>query len=201
MSFIKIKNNSSLFYHCVFVFLILCGCSVLPKGGTSYSGEDRVFSKSFSFLKTEYRQAQGREPGWELGIAFQCHKDGRIKGVHIKNATKGKVPLTIWNANSRKIIFQMQANLDGSTAYNHIFLEKTIPVIKGGKYCITINVTQYFYYIMPYNQLPLIANNITLLSSVYEESYYPRYPQFEITEVLHGLIDLDMQWVIEPADK
>lgn len=180
----------------VILAFLLASCSVLPKGGTSYSGEDRVFSKSFSFYKTEYRQAQGREPGWELGIAFQCHKAGRIKGLHIKNPTKGMVPVTVWDADSRQIIFQMQVNLDGSNAYNRIYLEKPIPVEGGRKYCISINVTQYFYHVLPFNQFPLDVNNITLLSSVYEESYYPRYPQFEVREVLHGLIDLDMQWEI-----
>lgn len=193
----KAKSVVCLLYLDVFIIIaILCGCSVLPKGGTSYVGEDKVFSKSFSFYKTEYRQAQGREPGWELGIAFQCHKAGRIKGLHIKNPTKGMVPVTIWDADTRQIIFQLQANLDGSNAYNHIYLEKPIPVEAGRKFCITINVTQYFYHVMPLNQLPMDANNITLLGSVYEESYFPRYPQFEVREVLHGLIDLDMQWVV-----
>jgi hypothetical protein len=190
---IRIKTIIKLLF---IAAVISTGCSVLPKGGTSYSGEDRVFSKFFSFYKTEYRQALGREPGWELGIAFQCHKAGRIKGLHIKNPTKGMVPVTIWDANSRQIIFQLQANLDGSNVYNHIYLEKPIPVEAGRKYCVSINVTQYFYHVMPPGQLPMEANTITLLSSMYEDSHYNRYPQFEVREVLHGLIDLDMQWVV-----
>lgn len=194
-----IKKTKNILSLCLIAFIaitLLSGCSALPKGGTSYSGEDRVFSKSFSFYKTAYRQAQGREPGWELGIAFQCHKEGRIKGLHVKNPTKGIVPVTVWDADTKQIVFQMQANLDGSNAYNRIYLEKPIPVEAGRKYCVSINVTQYYYHVMPLNQLPMDANNITLLSSMYEDSHYTRYPQFEVREVLHGLIDLDMQWVV-----
>lgn len=193
----NLKGTNNFFYLLLFSYVIVfTSCGMLPKGGTSYAGEDRVFSKSFSFYKAEYRQAQGREPGWELGIAFQCHKAGRIKGLHIKNPTKGSVPITIWDADSRQIIYQLQASLDGSNAYNRIYLEKPIPVEAGRKYCISINVTQYYYHVMPLNQLPMDANNITLLSSMYEDSHYTRYPQFEVRDVLHGLIDLDMQWVV-----
>lgn len=176
--------------------LLLNGCSVLPKNGISYFGEDQVFSKSFLGYNLQYRQAIGREPGWELGISFIAKREGRIKGIQVKNPVEGRVPLTVWDATDRHIIYQAQVNLDGSNSFNRIYLENPIPVEAGKKYCVTINVDRYYYYTLPFSQLPLETNDIVLTGSVYEETYYPRYPQNEITDVLHGLIDLDMQWKI-----
>ncbi|RYG05112.1 MAG: hypothetical protein EOO07_30345 [Chitinophagaceae bacterium] len=62
------------------------------------------------------------------------------------------------------------------------------------KYCISINVSSYYYQPLVFNMLPQQANNCTLLSTVYEETHYPRFPQFELNNIVHGLIDIDLDF-------
>ncbi len=179
-------------YSAAFFLLIISGCAVL-QNGVSYWGEDKVFSKSWRGNATYIRAAQGREPGWELGIAFIPHKDGRISGVWLKNPTAGTVPVSIWDADTRQLIQTIQCTIADTVNYNHFFLQQHLQISAGKKYCITVNVTRYYYHTLPYNNLPLQLTNCTLVSSVYEETYYPRFPQNEINNVVHGLVDIDLE--------
>ena len=172
---------------------VLAGCGVL-QNGVSYTGEEKVFSKNLTGTSTKKREAAGREPGWELGFAFSTTKDARLKGVWIKNPTRGNIPVSVWDADSKQFIQSFQFNVSDTLNYNHFILQQPLPLIANKKYCITINVTRYYYQSLVFSRLPLQANNCTMISSVYEETYYPRYPQFEITDVVHGLIDIDLDF-------
>ncbi len=174
--------------------LVFFSCGILPKGGVSYFGEEKIFSKQFKSYTTYKREAQGREPGWELGFSFIPQKDGRISGFWLKNPTTGNIPLSIWDADTKQLIQTFQFNNSDTLIYNHFVLSTHVPIIAQKKYCITINVTKYYYHTLPFTILPTQANNCTLVSSVYEETYYQRYPQFEINNVVHGLIDVDLEW-------
>jgi hypothetical protein len=85
---------------------VLTGCSVL-QNGISYAGEEKVFSKSLKGASTKKREAVGREPGWELGFSFTTAKEARLKGVWIKNPTKGNVPVSVWDADSNQLIHEL----------------------------------------------------------------------------------------------
>ncbi len=181
-----------------YCFLILslalvAGCSVL-QNGDSYTGEEKVFSKNFTGASTKKREAVGREPGWELGFSFITAKDARLKGVWIKNPTRANIPVSVWEADNKQLIQSFQFNVNDTLNYNHFILQQPLLLIANKKYCITINVTRYYYQPLVFSRLPLQANNCTIISSVCEETYYPRYPQFEITDVVHGLIDIDLDF-------
>ena len=182
-------------YYFIISLLYICGCGVLPQG-TTYIGEQRVFGKSFNkTFKTIQRDAQNWEPGWELGIAVQPHKDGRIKGIRVKNPTAGYVRLSVWDADTRQLIKTMNVNISDTVNYNLNVCE--IPIIANKTYCISINVRKYYYYTLPFNPLPLHSSYISLLYSVYEESPYQRFPQNNVASVYHGLIDLDVDFKID----
>jgi hypothetical protein len=182
------------FYINIFFVITFVSCGVLPKGGVSYFGEEKVFSKQLKSYPTTKRVAQGREPGWELGIAFIPHKEGRIKGVWLKNPTLGAVPVSIWDADTKQLIKTLQFTINDTLSYNHFILSDPILLQAEKKYCITVNVTKYYYYTLQFSTLPIQLNNCSLVNSVYEETYYQRYPQYEINNVVHGLIDVDLDW-------
>lgn len=179
----------------LFILSIVClfACGVL-QNGVSYSGEEKAFSKSWRGNATYTRVAQGREPGWEIGFSFITAKEARIKGVWIKNPTAGAVPVSIWDAITKQLLHTFYFTVADTVNYNHFMLHQPVPLTANKKYCITINVTKYYYHNLQFTTLPMQANNCTLLSSVYEETYYQRYPQYEINNVLHGLIDVDIDW-------
>ncbi|MBL0147053.1 MAG: DUF4082 domain-containing protein [Chitinophagaceae bacterium] len=181
-------------YITLFSIIVLFSCTVLPKGGVSYFGEEKNFSKQLKSYTTYKREAQGREPGWELGFAFIPHKDGRISGIWLKNPTNGNIPVSIWDADTKQIIQTLQFNNSDTLNYNHFVLTQPITLIAQKKYCITVNVTKYYYHSLPFTSLPIQANNCTMVSSVYEETYYQRFPQYEINNVIHGLIDVDLDF-------
>jgi len=192
-------NNliTNMLYRLIYgtTFFCLVGCGVLPKG-ISYVGEERVFGKLFNrtFI-TLRRDAENWEPAWELGIAIQPQKDGRIKGIRLKNPTAGSVRLSVWDAETRQLIKTINANISDTVNYNFNFCE--VPILANKIYCISINVRKYYYYNLPFNPLPLQASDIRLLYSVYEETPYQRFPQNNVPSVLHGLIDLDVDFKID----
>lgn len=181
--------------YCVLILsmAVLTGCSVL-QNGISYAGEEKIFSKNRNGVATKKREAVGREPGWELGFSFTTAKEARLKGVWIKNPTRGNVPVSVWDAESKQLIQSFQFNVSDTLQFKHFMLQQPLPLVANKKYCITINVTRYYYQPLVFSRLPMQANNCTMISSVYEETYYPRYPQFEITDVVHGLIDIDLDF-------
>ncbi len=81
-----------------------------------------------------------------------------------------------------------------SLNYNHFVLQLPVALMANKKYCITINVAKYYYHLLPITNFPLEVNNATILSSVYEEAHYQRYPQNEVQNVVHGLIDVDIDF-------
>ncbi|MBP6430798.1 MAG: DUF4082 domain-containing protein [Ferruginibacter sp.] len=181
------------FYSIILFVCAFSSCNILPKG-ISYIGTEKFFFKSYKNYPVLQREAQGREPGWELGFAFTPHKEGRISGIWIKNPTKATLPVTIWDADTKQVIQTFQFTIADSINNNHFVLTEPIMLVAQKKYCITINVTKYYYYNLPFETLPLQLNSCTLNNSVYEETYYQRYPQFEINNVVHGLIDVDLDW-------
>lgn len=173
----------------------LMGCTILPNG-TSYFGEDRVFGKTFdNSFPILRRDAEYWEPSWELGIAVQPHKDGRIKGIRLKNPTLGNIRLSVWDAEMRTVIKDF--NVDNRNPINENFIYCEIPITAGKIYYVTINVRQYYYYELPYYR-PISLDNpdISFLYSVYEETPYQRFPQNNVTNIYHGLIDLDVDFKI-----
>jgi hypothetical protein len=181
------------FYLIIFFVLTLLGCGVLPKG-ISYFGEQRIFSKQYISYPTNRREAQGREPGWELGFAFIPHRDGRISGVWLKNPTLGTVPVSIWDADVNQLIKTFQFTIADTISCNHFTVPQPILLKAEKKYCITTNIIKYYYQPLTFSTLPIQYNNCTLVASVYEETYYQRYPKYEINNVVHGLIDVDLDW-------
>ncbi len=179
----------------IILFLFFFGCGVLPKG-TSYFGEDSIFGKSFNrTFETLRRDAENWAPAWELGIAIQPQKDGRIKGIRLKNPTAGYVRLSVWDADTKQLMQTINAHISDTVNYNFNYCE--IPIVANKTYCISINVRKYYYYNLPFNPLPLQASNIRLLYSVYEETPYQRFPQNNVPSVYHGLIDLDVDFKID----
>lgn len=170
------------------------GCTILPNG-TSYFGAERIFGKSFeNSLPILRRDAQHWEPGWELGIAVQPHRDGRIKGIRLKNPTLGYIRLSVWDAETRTVIKEF--NVDNRDPYNENFIYCEIPIMAEKIYYVTINVKKYYYYELPYNNFNIGNPDIDFLYSVYEETPYQRFPQNNVSNIYHGLIDLDVDFKI-----
>ncbi|MDN3588952.1 DUF4082 domain-containing protein [Pedobacter aquatilis] len=177
------------------LMIALSSCTVL-KNGTSYLGEDRIFGKHFNrTFKTEYKEVDYRASAVELGIAIKPHKDGRIKGIRIKNPTKGYVRLSIWDADTRELIQSTNVNISDTVDYNFFYIQ--MPLIANKTYTISINVLKYYYYKLPFNPLPLHSNDVSLLYSVYEETPYQRFPGQNVASVYHGIIDIDAEFKID----
>lgn len=87
--------------------------------------------------------------------------------------------------------------LDGSENFQNLFIHNLVTIVAGKRYCVTINVTQYFYQVLPFSRFPMQGENVVLLGSVYEEAHSTRFPQFQIEDVYYGLIDVDLQWVTQ----
>lgn len=178
----------------IITLILLSGCRIL-NSGTSYIGEERVFGKYFNHtFETHYRKAISGEANWELGIAFQPLGDGKIKGIRIKNPTQGPVRLSFWDADTRMLLQTFSHTISNNSEYN--YGQYDIPLKANKTYCITINVGEYYYYALPFEPLPITFNKVKLLGSVYEESPYQRFPQYTVTNVFHGLIDLDIDFKI-----
>ena len=99
-------------------------------------------------------------------------------------------------ANTKQILQQFNGTLNGTENFQSIFMHQAVPLQAGKSYCITINVVQYFYQPLPFHPFPLRGEKVELLGSVVEESYYPRFPQQMLQDVYHGLIDVDLQWLV-----
>jgi len=181
------------YYFLIALLFALSSCGVL-QNGISYAGEEKIFSKSWRGNTTSKRGASGREPGWELGFSFMCTRESRLKGVWIKNPSRGNVPVSMWDADSKQLVHSFQFNISDTLNYNHIVLQQPVALMANKKYCISINVTSYYYQPLTFSNLPIQANNCTMLSSVYEETHYQRYPQFELNNIVHGLIDIDLDF-------
>ena len=181
-------------YFLIILTLILNSCGVL-QNGVSYVGEERVFEEyfdnSFQILR---RDAEYWQPSWELGIAVQPHKDGRIKGIRIKNPTVGNIRLSVWDAEKRTVI--QSFNVRNTDAFNENFIFCEIPISAEKIYYFTINVRQYYYYELPYRPFILINPDISFLYSVFEATPYQKFPQNNISDIYHGLIDLDVDFKI-----
>ncbi len=181
-------------YYSVLLSIFLCSCGVL-QNGISYLGEERVFGKSFNrTYEVLRRDAEYWEPGWELGIAIQPHKEGRIKGFRIKNPTLGPIRLSVWDAETRTLV--QTINVTNSDTLNYNLTNCEIPILAEKIYYITINVRKYYYYSLPYRPFSLENPDISFLYSVYEETPYQRFPQNIVASVYHGLIDLDVDFKI-----
>jgi len=180
-------------YFLLLLLLILNSCGVLTNG-VSYIGEERVFGKSFNSFEIMRRDAQYWEPSWELGIAVQPHKDGRIKGIRLNNPTPGNIRLSIWDADTKIVLKTWNINNGDGLKSTLNFCE--LPILAEKTYYITINVRSYYYYELPYRSFSLDNPDITFLYSVYEETPYQRFPQNNVASIYHGLIDLDVEYKI-----
>ncbi|NQX40765.1 protein of unknown function [Pedobacter steynii] len=181
----------------IFAFIIPClsvACTIL-KNGISYSGEEGIFAKSVAQYPTQYRLVEYGEPNFELGIEFKSHKNGRIKGIRIKNPQSGNLRLSFWDADEKKLISTYTFNNGNPGKYNFGYFQ--IPVKANRTYCLTINVREYYYHVLTFDKLPLNLQEISLTNSVYAEGKYQRYPEFKVDNVIHGLIDLDFEWEVE----
>ncbi len=180
-------------YFLPLIIILISSCGIL-QNGISYSGQDKLFSKNWQGSPTYIRVAYGREPGWELGFSFKINTAARLKGVWIKNPTLGNVPVTIWDVDSKTIVHSFQFNMSDTLNYNHFVLQQPIPLMLDKKYCLTINVAKYYYHLLPVTSFPIEINKVTFLNSVYEEAHYQRYPQNEVNNVVHGLLDVDIDF-------
>lgn len=177
----------------VTIICLFLSCTVL-KNGISYNGEEGIFAKTFNQYPAEYRKVEYGEPNLELGIEFRPHKNGRIRGIRIKNPQTGNLRISLWDADEKKLINTYTYNNGNPSKYNFGYFQ--IPVKANKTYCLTINVREYYYHILTFDRLPLKLQEISLISSVYAEGKYQRYPEFSVNNVLHGLIDLDFEWEI-----
>lgn len=183
-NFILVLISSTLFL----------SCSVL-KNGISYNGEQGVFGKNYFQYPTEYRKVAYGEPNFELGIEFRPHKNGRIRGIRIKNPQTGNLRISLWDADEKKLLNTYTYNNANPSKYNLGYFQ--IPLQANKTYCLTINVREYYYHVLTFDKLPLSLPEITLTSSVYSEGIYQRYPEFRVDNVIHGLIDLDFDWKVK----
>lgn len=166
------------------LLLILNSCGVL-QNGVSYFGEERVFERAFdNSFPILRRDAQYREPSWELGIAVKPHKDGRINGIRIYNPTPGNIRVSIWDEETKTLIKSWNFNNGDGMKSTFNFCE--LPILAEKTYYITINVRQYYYYELPYRPLTLDNSDISFLYSVYEETPYQRFPQNKVPSIFHG---------------
>lgn len=173
---------------------ISLSCTVL-KNGISYAGEEGVFAKHYLQYPTNYRKVEYGEPNLELGIEFRPHKNGRIKGIRIKNPQTGNLRLSLWDADEQKLLNTFTFNNDNPSKYNFGYFQ--IPLQANKTYCLTVNVRAYYYHALTFDKLPLTLPEITLTNSVYAEGIYQRYPAFKVDHVIHGLIDLDFDWEVK----
>lgn len=180
--------------YCLLLFILaFLGCGVL-QNGVSWSGEEKIFSKSWKEGKPLKRVAYGREPGWELGFSFISTRESRLKGVWIQNPVKGNIPVSIWDAETEQLLHSFSFRITDTIQYNHFVLQQPLPLMANKKYCISINVTGYYYQPLVFSKFPIQANNCSMVSSVYEETHYQRYPQYELNNLVHGLIDIDLDF-------
>lgn len=175
------------------LMFIIKGCGVL-QNGVSYAGEDKIFTGKWKEGKPLKRIAHGREPGWELGFSFTTTKDARLKGIWIQNPVKATIPVSVWDAETRQLLHSFSFRITDTLQYNHFVLQQNVPLMANRKYCISMNVTGYYYQPLSFAKFPLRANNCSMISSVYEETHYPRYPQFELNNLVHGLMDMDIDF-------
>jgi hypothetical protein len=178
---------------CLTITSLFFGCTIL-KNGISYAGEEGIFAKTFNQYPTEYRIVDEGEPNFELGIEFKPHKNGRIRGIRIKNPTTGNLRISLWDADEQKLLNTYIYNNGDPRKYNFGYFQ--IPVNANKTYCLTINVREYYYHVLTFDKLPLNLQEISLTNSVYAEGKYQRYPEFKADNVLHGLIDLDFEWEV-----
>ncbi|RYY69627.1 MAG: DUF4082 domain-containing protein [Chitinophagaceae bacterium] len=181
--------------YCLVVGLIILisGCGVL-QNGVSYSGEDKIFTRKWKEGKLLKRIAYGREPGWELGFSFITTKESRLRGIWIQNPVKANIPVSIWDATTKQLLHSFSFRITDTLQYNHFILQQPVPLEANRKYCISMNVTGYYYQPLLFAAFPFAANNCSMISSVYEETHYPRYPSFEMNNLIHGLMDIDLDF-------
>lgn len=191
------------FFHLLLCIIFFQACVVVPKTADSGNptgwqyGENFIFSKNWKNKELLFRERQGREPGWELGIAFIPKIDGRISAIHIRNPTIGNVPITLWDGETMQPVFTLNASLSGVKTFQRVNLPESVFVKGGRKYCITINVEKYYYHLNVIESGWILEPvHFQFLGSVYEETHIPRFPIHITQDVIHGIIDFDAQWKI-----
>ncbi len=181
-------------YFSLISLFFLMGCGVL-QNGVSYFGEERVFEKYFeNSPEIIRRDAEYGEPSWELGIAVKPHKDGRIKGIRIYNPTSGNIRLSIWDEETKTLLKSWTFNNGDGMKSTFNFCE--LPILAEKTYYVTINVRAYYYFYLPDHPFPIDNPDLTFLYSVFEETPYQTFPQNKVSNVFHGLIDLDVDYKI-----
>lgn len=175
----------------LFCFFIFQQCTFI-NSGVSYSGVENYFETSL-YGKGHILKYAETGP-WELGITFVAHKNGTIKAINIKNPELGKKRISIWDTTNRTLLATYEFNHNDDKTYLKNLI--SFKVDQGRTYTISMNSTQYFYHELNFRRLPISDDNITLLSTNFYQGTWQQFPDKQIDNIIHGLIDIDFQWVI-----
>ena len=171
------------------LFLVQC-ISVGP--GVSSAGIDNYFERSLYGTGLPLRYAETGP--WELGLTFVAHKDGIIKAINIKNPDLGTKRVSIWDTNTRTLITSFEFRTESDKEFQKNLINFKIE--KGKTYTISFNAKNYYYHEPIFKKLPISDDNLTLLSTNFTPGTWQQFPDKQIDNIIHGLIDIDFQWVI-----
>jgi hypothetical protein len=164
----------------------------MQKGTSSFSIE-KVFETSVYGMGFPLEMAHS-EP-CEMGISFVVHRESKIIGIRIQNPELGEKRVSLWDAETQTLSANYTFNITDNKNYNYFHIE--IPLQRERVYTLSMNCSDYYYHKLPYDQLPLHNENITLLHSVFAQGSWQQYPINQENSLVHGLIDIDLQYKIQ----
>ena len=175
----------------LFCFFIFQQCTVI-NSGVSYSGVENYFERSLYGSGLPLKIATTGP--WELGLSFVAHKDGIIKAINIKNPEIGRKRVSIWETNNRVLMATYEFKTDSDKDFQKNLINFKIE--KGKTYTISFNAKNYYYHELLFQKLPMSDDHLTLLSTNFAQGTWQQFPDQQIDSIIHGLIDIDFQWVI-----
>ena len=175
----------------IFTLLLLVQCTAIGTG-ISYSSTENYFENALygSGLPEKYAETGP----WEMGLTFVSHKNGMIKSINIKNPELGNKRVSIWDTNNRVLITSFEFRTESDKDFQKKFIN--FKVEKGRTYTISMNATRYFYHELYYRKLPMSDDNLTLLSTNFTRGTWQQFPEQQIDNIIHGLIDIDFEWIV-----
>ncbi len=190
-------RNKSIVVNVIIILIIIaslfqCSCTSIMQNSTSSFSIEKTFETSVYGMGLPLQIAQSGP--WELGVSFVVHREAKIIGIRIKNPELGQKRVSLWDAIEHRLLATYTFNITDSQNYNLFLIE--MPLQKGKTYSLTMNCVEYYYHNLPFDRLPLHNENITLLQAVYGQGSWQDYPRNIEKSVVHGLIDIDVQYKI-----
>lgn len=185
-------KSTTIFLKLILICVLLLVQCISVGPGISSAGMDNYFERSLYGTGLPLKYAETGP--WELGLTFVAHKDGIIKAINIKNPEIGRKRVSIWDTNNRVLIatYELKTNSDKEFQKNLI----NFKIEKGKTYTISFNAKNYYYHELIFRKLPISDDNLTLLATNFGEGTWQQFPDQQTNNIIHGLIDIDFQWVI-----